>query len=203
MWVRRLSLPFCCEILGRTRKYSRAKAAASPTRRRTGLGIRREARRLLGVNAGGGAAHSAARPHRPPPCGGTRLMRFHACSRPGTSSMPAGHHVPPRVVPHLNIPKPLGKRLCLVAALRRSTICRVDKRSTRVYVVSRPERQRDSGPEVSRGTSFSQGCSPRQATCFPGLNRRSSRRPDDSMDVSEHSAALADPGPTLLALYGT
>ena len=37
----------------------------------------------------------------------------------------------------------------------RSTTCRVDRRSTRVYVVFRPERQRDSGPEVSRGTSFS------------------------------------------------
>src|SRR2546421_11331048 len=81
MWVRRLSLPFCCESLGRTRKYRRTNATTNPTRRRTGLGIRRLARRLLGVNAGGGSGGSPPRAHRLPPIGETRLMSLPPCSR--------------------------------------------------------------------------------------------------------------------------
>ena len=60
----------------------------------------------------------------------------------------------------------------------------------------RPERQRDFGPEVFRGTSFS-------GALFPLLpsGRRSLHPPNDSMDVNEQTASAAGPGPALLALY--
>src|SRR5260370_22511658 len=104
MWVRRLSLPFCCEMLGRTRKYSRTNATVSPTRRRTGLGIRREARRLLGVNAAGGARPPTARPHPPPPSARAPLGLPPA---PPPPSPPPPPPPPPRPPPRppLSIPQ--------------------------------------------------------------------------------------------------